>query len=427
MLEVFPTLPFPAGPAGYAPAVTVTGDSARTRHEPRAGSTPVEARRLAEWLRETGAALGFARLGVTSAERLGSGAARLERWLDADYGAGLDYMAEGGDRADPRALLPVARSVIVAALAYPTPVALRRSKGGAPLLGAVAAYARGTDYHLVMKDKLRALADALADATGRAVHARIAVDSAPLLERELAARAGLGFVGKSTLLIVPGLGTNVLLGELVTDLELEPGAAIPAGCGSCTACLEACPTGAIVAPFVVDARRCISYLTIEHHGVIPVDLRAAVGTRVFGCDDCQAVCPFDASATPAPHAPELAGRIPEPGVDLIELLGAGNARYRKLVRRTALRRVSRDVLARNAAIALGNAGDPRAVPPLALTLGSHPSALVRAHAAWALGRLGGAAAEAALRAALEDPERLVRDEAAAALGSLDGSRAREYP
>jgi len=402
---------------------TSTGQSV---HAPGPGSPGLEGPALVAELQARAAELGFTRVGVAPAERLGDGARRLEAWLDQGFDGALDYMHEG-DRADPRALLPSARSVVVAALAYPTPVLVRRSRSGEALTGAVAAYARGTDYHLVMKDKLRALADALAHASGRSLSARIAVDSAPLLERELAARAGLGFVGKSTLLIVPGVGTNILLGELVTDLELDPGAPLATGCGACAACLDACPTGAIVAPFSVDSRRCISFWTIEHHGAIPTEIRPLLGTRVFGCDDCQAVCPFDASAGPEPHAPELAGRIPDHGLPLVELLTAGNARYRRWVRRTALRRVSRDVLARNAAVALGNAGDPSSVPALAGVLASHPSPLVRSHAAWAVGRLGGPSARPSLLAALDDDDREVRAEAAFALANLDGPRAREYP
>lgn len=396
-------------------------DPAISHHLPTDPSPGLAGDPLLARLRTEALRLGFAAVGVAPIDRLADGAARLAAWSAQGFDAGLDYM-RGADRADPAALLPAARSVIVAALAHPTPTPLGRSARGS-----VAAYARGTDYHLVMKDKLRALADALASAAGTPFRARIAVDTAPLLERELAARAGLGFVGKSTMLIVPGVGTNVMLGEIVTDLELAAGAPIPAGCGACTACIDACPTGAIVAPFVVDARRCISYLTIEHHGTIPIELRPLIGTRVFGCDECQAVCPFDASATPRPFAPELVGRIDPDGLELEALLSAGNAAYRRLVRRTALRRVSRDVLAQNAAVALGNAGDPAAGPALARALGAHPSARVRAHAAWALGRLGGPVAAAALKAALDDPDSEVRHEAAVALGSLDGPGAREYP
>jgi epoxyqueuosine reductase len=395
-------------------------DPATGHHQPQTEGAGLSGRALAERLTREALALGFAAMAVAPADRLDAGGARLDAWLAAGHDADLDYM-RGGDRADPRALLPGARSVIVAALATPTPTLLRRSAQGEPLRGGVAAFARGTDYHLVMKEKLRALADALANAAGQSHHARIAVDTAPLLERELAARAGLGFVGKSTLLIIPGIGTNVMLGELITDLAIDEGAAMPAGCGGCVACIDACPTGAIVAAFVVDARRCISYWTIEHHGLIPLEIRPLIGARIFGCDDCQAVCPFDASASasPRPHAPELAGRIDQLGIVLTDLLSAGNASHRRLVRRTALRRVSRDVLARNAAVALGNSGDRSVVPALAQALASHPSALVRAHAAWALGRLGGSRAEPALVAALADPDPDVRREAALARGELE--------
>jgi epoxyqueuosine reductase len=382
---------------------------------------------LEQRIRDAALGLGFSRVGFGSAEPLAEGRERLERWRAAEYHAGLGYMADG-ERADPRALLPEARGVVVVAMAYARPTPIRASRDGAPLHGAVAAYARGADYHAVMKAKLRALADAVAGLLGRAVLSRACVDTAPLLERELAARAGIAFIGKSTLAIVPGLGTNVLLGELLLDVELEASAPVAQpGCGSCSACLEACPTGAFVAAHVLDARRCISYWTIEHHGPIPRELRALIGAHVFGCDVCQVVCPFDASPHEVPPAPELAGRIPEHGLELVTLLSHGNAGHRKLVRRSALRRTSRAVLARNAAIALGNLGDTAAVPPLVRALGEDRSPLVRSHVAWALGRLGGAQARAALeRAAQADLDQEVREEARAALRDLDGSGTGAY-
>jgi epoxyqueuosine reductase len=251
------------------------------------------------------------------------------------------------------------------------------------------------------------------------VRARVCVDTAPLLEHEAARLAGIGFTAKSTLTIVPGVGSFVLLGELLLDVELPPATPVRAGCGSCRACLDACPTGAFVDAHVLDARRCISYLTIENQGPIPRELRAAIGTRVFGCDVCQDVCPFNASAAPKPRAPELLPREALEHVDLVGLLTLGAAGYRRLVRRTALRRVTVATLARNAAVALGNSGDPRAKEPLLRALGRHRSALVRGHAAWALGRLG-AASEPAGRDALlfaseHDPDDGVRSEARAAL------------
>jgi epoxyqueuosine reductase len=226
--------------------------------------------------------------------------------------------------------------------------------------------------------------------------------------------------------IVPGVGTYVLLGELLLDVAISDGAAVSSGCGRCTACMDACPTGAFVGPYVLDARRCISYLTIENKGAIPRELRALVGNRVFGCDVCQDVCPFNASESDRTGAPELGAR-PElaapPLSDLLTLTATG---YRRLVQKTALRRVGKRQLQRNAAVALGNSGAREAVPPLCTALANDPSALVRAHVAWALGELGaigGDASKSALeRAAVSDPDATVRDEASLALGRLSRSR-----
>jgi epoxyqueuosine reductase len=254
------------------------------------------------------------------------------------------------------------------------------------------------------------------------VATRICVDTAPILEHATAAAAGIGFNGKSTLTIVPGLGTWVVLGELIVGIELEPSEPVPAGCGSCRACLDACPTGAFVGADVLDARRCISYLTIENQGPIPVELREKIGSRIFGCDVCQEVCPFNASATPKPRSPALEPRPELELVDLVGLLEMSSAGHRKLVKRSALRRANRATLARNAAVALGNSRDPRASLPLERALSSHPSALVRSHAAWALGELGdvrsGSARGALDRAATSDDDETVRREARAALARL---------
>jgi epoxyqueuosine reductase len=208
-----------------------------------------------------------------------------------------------------------------------------------------------------------------------------------VLEREWAERAGLGFVAKNTMLIAPGLGSYVVLGELLVDVELEVTAEpVKPRCGACRACLDACPTGAFVDAFVLDARRCISYLTIEHEGVIPRELRAQMGTWVFGCDVCQEVCPFNAGAGEEPD-PLLRPRSIEHALpDLIALAHKGANQIRQLVKRTALRRISRDILLRNVAIALGNTGSPDAIPALTALLREKP--LVRAHAIWALRQLG---------------------------------------
>jgi epoxyqueuosine reductase len=311
-------------------------------------------------------------------------------WLAAGYAGEMAYLSRPdhvATRGDLHTLLESARSLVVVALAYDRadpipPTALLR--------GRIARYARGEDYHLVMRDKLVQLANRLARELGRPVAARTCVDSAPVLEREWAERAGLGFVAKNTMLIAPGAGSYVVLGELLVDVELAvtaPSEPPKPRCGSCRSCLDACPTGAFVDAYVLDARRCISYLTIEHHGVIPRELRAAIGTWVFGCDVCQEVCPFNAGAG-EPHDPLLTPRTVEHALpDLIALAGKGSNQLRRLQKRTAMRRVPRQVLLRNVAVALGNTGSRDAIAPL-VNLLTHRSPLVRLHAVWALRKLG---------------------------------------
>ena len=301
-------------------------------------------------------------------------------------------MAEHTRRADPRSILEQARTLIVVALPY-----TRDIPEAAPLHGRLARYAMGRDYHLVLKEKLDALADKVSEFAGRSTLARACVDSAPILEREAAERAGVGFIAKSTMSIAPGVGSYFLLGELLVDVEIAPGEPERSRCGSCTKCISACPTGAIVDAHVVDARRCISYLTIELRGMVPRELRPLIGTWVYGCDICQEVCPFNASKQERPVAPEMRPRVTS--LDLVKLLEMGSKTHRRLVSGTAMWRVSRNQLARNAAIALGNCNDPRAIPPLAKALAGHHSAVVRAHAAWALGRY---ADQAEARQALAD-------------------------
>ncbi len=327
-------------------------------------------------------------------------------WLADGHAGGMQYLstpAHVEQRADLRAVLEQARSLIVVALAYdrtdPVP-------GDRLLRGKIARYARGEDYHLVLRDKLVLLADRLSRELGRPIATRPCVDSAPVLEREWAERGGLGFIAKNTMLIAPGVGSYVVLGELLVDVELEltapPVEHLPkARCGSCRSCLDACPTQAFVDAYVLDARRCISYLTIEHHGVIPRELRASIGTWVFGCDICQEVCPFNAGGGVA-HDPLLAPRSVEHAVpDLVALAHKGANQMRQLVRRTAMRRVPRDVLLRNVAVALGNTGSLEAVPALVHLLESR-APLIRLHAVWALGRLG--AHDVLARHRDEDPD-----------------------
>jgi epoxyqueuosine reductase len=368
----------------------------------------------AEMLAALGRELGFARLAVVPIEAPRRHAI-YEGWLEAGHAGGMTYLAAPehvAPRADLRALLATARALIVVALAYdrvdPIPA-------DALLRGKIARYARGEDYHLVMRDRLVGFADRLAAALGRPVASRPCVDSAPVLEREWAERGGLGFVAKNTMVIAPGLGSYVVLGELLVDAELAPTA--PAEpprprCGSCRSCLDACPTQAFVDAYVLDARRCISYLTIEHHGVIPRELRASIGTWVFGCDVCQEVCPFNAGAGPAAAEidPLLRPRSIEHALpDLVALAARGANQLRQLVKRTAMRRVPRDALLRNVAVALGNTHDARAIPALVALL-AHRAPLVRGHAVWALGELGAAG----VLAAHADDDAFVRDELTAA-------------
>jgi epoxyqueuosine reductase len=358
--------------------------------------------------------LGFDLAGITTADPLPEHGDRLQQWIAAGMHGQMDYM----ERHAPKAARPAhvaagARSIVVVGLAYrwdpPEPAA-----GG--LRGRISSYAWGTDYHRVMEDRLRALSGFLLE-RGATV-ARYYVDTGPILDRAVAHRAGLGWFGKNTLLITKtGHGSYVFLGEVLTDLDLVPDAPADGSCGRCRICLDQCPTGAIIAPYVVDARRCISYLTIEHRGWIPRALRPLMQTWVFGCDVCQDVCPHNALTKTGIHA-EFAPRRDVPFPDLLELLHIDETSYHERFRRSAVKRARRSGLRRNAAVALGNLGDPRAVPALAQAL-DDPDPIVRGHAAWALGRIGGNGAVHALAArAVVESDTAVRDEIAAARTDL---------
>ncbi len=349
--------------------------------------------------------LGFARAAIVPIEPPRRHALYTS-WLASGHAGEMAYLAtpeHTGARADLRTLLASARALIVVALAYDRADPIPQDR---LLRGRIARYARGEDYHLVMRDRLVVLADRLASELGTPVASRPCVDSAPVLEREWAERGGLGFVAKNTMLIAPGAGSYIVLGELLVDAELAPTSPETAPkprCGSCRSCLDACPTGAFVDAYLLDARRCISYLTIEHHGVIPRELRASIGTWVFGCDVCQEVCPFNAGGG-EPHDPLLSPRTAEHALpDLVALAGKGANQLRQFMRRTALRRVPRAVLHRNVAVALGNTGSADAIPPLVFLLGAR-SPLVRIHAVWALAQLGAHDVLAAHRVAEDDPD-----------------------
>jgi epoxyqueuosine reductase len=361
---------------------------------------------LAEHVKRLGRRLGFDLVAIGPADPPEHGG-EFEAWLDAGYAGTMAYLARGREqRLDPRRVLPGARSVVVCALNYFQGV-------GAEGPPHVARYAWGTDYHEVMAPRLREI---LAEIEGAVPGAtgRVYVDTGPVLERDLAARAGLGWIGKNTMLLHPGLGSYFFIGVVLTTAALAVDDRLPDRCGSCTRCLDACPTGAFPAPYVLDARRCISYLTIEHRGWIPEREREGIGQLAFGCDICQDVCPWNRRAPITAEAAFLARDLPR----LADLLTLGDDAYRARLRGSPLRRARRHGLARNAAVALGNTGDPEAVPALGQALGD-PAPEVRGHAAWALGRVGGEAARATLEGArAEETDASVKQAIGVALACL---------
>lgn len=330
-------------------------------------------------VKERARALGFDRVTVGPADPPAH-AAEFERWLDAGYAGTMDYLARGrAARLDPAALLPGARSVVAVALGYNQP---DDGGGWAP----VARYARGSDYHDVMRPRLDALGRDLAELAGPGTRCRACVDTSAVLERDLAARAGLGWIGKNTNLLDRALGSFFFIGIVLTTAALEPDGPAADRCGTCTACLDACPTGAFVAPYVLDARRCISYLTIEHRGPIAEGLRPAVADWVFGCDACQTACPWNRRAPiAAESAFRPAGRL-EP---LEALLALDEGEFRRRFKGSAITRAKRAGLLRNAALALANRRQAGARPALRRAL-ADGDPVVRDAAAWALERLSAA-------------------------------------
>ncbi len=334
--------------------------------------------------------LGFDRVGVAPAVAPPTYPSFLE-WLDAGRAAGMGYLERhAGVREHPERLLEGAKSVVMVSLVYGHP----DTTPPGPSQGKVARYARGDDYHGVFWRRLDALLGwlraARPDARGRAL-----TDTAPLLERDFARLAGLGWVGKNTMLIDRKLGSFTLLGALVVDVELVPDEPTAVGhCGTCTRCLDACPTGALPAPYVLDARACISYWTIEHKGPVDEDFAGRLDGWVFGCDVCQDVCPWNRKAPPG-RAPELDARPGLTNPDLIDWLDRDPADLSRAIKGTALSRARRAGLLRNAALILGERGVVEAVPALARRL-ADADPVVRDAARWALRRIGGDEARRAL-------------------------------
>jgi epoxyqueuosine reductase len=321
-------------------------------------------------------ALGFDRVAVGRAGAPEHGAA-FERWLDAGYDGTMGYLRRTrAERLDPARLLPGCRSVVAVALNY-------AREDDDPSWAPVARYARGADYHDLMRPRLAALVEFIREGAGPGVASRAAVDTSAVLERDLAAAAGLGWIGKNTNLLIPGLGSYFFIGVVLTTAELEADARVPDRCGTCAACLAACPTAAFPAPYTLDARRCLSYLTIEHRGDVDDALRPAVDGWVFGCDVCQEVCPWNRAAPPTGE-PALRPQAPLGG--LAALLDLDAAAFRARFGRTALARARRAGLLRSVALALGNRADGAAAPALERAA-ADPDPVVGRAAAWALARL----------------------------------------
>lgn len=329
---------------------------------------------LTEAVKARARELGFDKVAIGPATRPAH-AEDFERWLDAGYGGTMQYLDRTrADRVDPVRLLPGARSVVAVAMCY-TP------GGDEDDWKPVARYARGRDYHEVLRPRLRSLGAFIDQAA--ASRSRAAVDTSAVLERDLAARAGLGWIGKNTNLLAPDLGSYFFIGIVLTTAALEPDRAQPDRCGTCVACLEACPTRAFVTPYVLDARRCISYLTIEHRGDIAPHLADALQDWVFGCDVCQEVCPWNRKAPPA-QEPALAPGAPlGPLPSLLEL---DEAVFRARFRDSAIARTKRRGLVRNVALALGSRRDRAAAPALRRLL-ADADPVVRRACAWALARI----------------------------------------
>ncbi|MGB0622047.1 MAG: tRNA epoxyqueuosine(34) reductase QueG [Myxococcota bacterium] len=348
---------------------------------------------LEDAVRRVGLALGLDSIGFAPASP-GPHNAFVRDWWARGFGGDLDYIGRRlEERVDPRRVLPEARSLIVVALALPTERPLPVPETGPA--GKIARYAGGDDYHDVLLERLRALEAALPALAEREVVARSYVDTGPVLERAAAAGAGLGWIGKNTCLIDPDRGSHLMLGVLLTDLALAPDTPEPDHCGTCRACLDACPTDAFPEPYVLDATRCLSYTTIELRGTIPEALRESQGEHVFGCDVCQTVCPWNQSrpretpADPLGLRSRLAPRSEWQAPTLAWLLELDEAGFRTHAHKTAIKRTGHAGLLRNTLVAAGNSGDPSLRPAVARHLES-ADPVVAEHARWALERLDAA-------------------------------------
>jgi epoxyqueuosine reductase len=341
------------------------------------------ARNIKTWAAE----LGFQQAGIADPD-LGADEARLISWLDAGRHGEMDYMQRHGLKRSRAALLhPGTLRVVSVRMDYfPGDAAPATGVLHYPAHADLYRYALGRDYHKLMRKRLQKLADRIKQAVGDFSY-RVFTDSAPVLEKPLARGAGLGWIGKHTNLLNREAGSWFFLGEIYTDLALPADQDSTDHCGTCRACLDACPTGAIVAPYELDARLCISYLTIELRGPIPVDLRPLIGNRIFGCDDCQLVCPWNRFATPSREA-DFSPRHGLDSATLATLFLWSERDFLRYTEGSAIRRIGYDCWLRNIAVALGNGPAEKSAADALVARRAHPSALVREHVEWALGRLG---------------------------------------
>jgi epoxyqueuosine reductase len=359
-------------------------------------------------LTQAAAVLGFDAVAVARPAVAPRARQGLAEFLAQGCHGDMDWLAVRPERrGDPRILWPDVRSIVMLGVNYGPdhdPAAVLQQPGRA----AISVYAKGDDYHDIIKKRLKALARWLIAQAGG--DAKVFVDTAAVMEKPLAAAAGLGWQGKHTNLVSRRFGSWLFLGALFTTLDLPPDQPEPDHCGTCRACLDICPTAAFPSPYRLDARRCISYLTIEHKGPIPRDLRPLMGNRIYGCDDCLAVCPWNKFASEGREA-KLAARAELRAPPLAELAQLDDAEFRRLFAKTAIKRTGRDRFVRNVLIAIGNSGDP-GLAGCAERLLDDPAAIVRGAAVWALGRLVSTAEMAALRSkhACAESDPSVRDE-----------------
>jgi epoxyqueuosine reductase len=363
--------------------------SERTEDTGAAGGS-IDLIALLDRIRRWAAELGFAAVGVSDLD-VAQPAQRLRSWLEREFHGQMGYMQRHeAVRADPARLLPGARRAICARMDYrprddgPDWIEREWQRLGDPDAAVVSVYARGRDYHKVVRTRLHALAERIGQEVG-GFGFRVCTDTAPVFEVEFARRAALGWRGKHTLLLTREAGSMFFLGEILTDLPLPLDAPVPEHCGSCSRCIEVCPTGAIVAPYELDARRCISYLTIEHPGSIPESLRGAIGNRVYGCDDCQLACPWNKYAQRA-QLPDFDARNGLDSATLVELFGWSEEEFRERHAGSSILRIGYLRWLRNVAVALGNAPPSPEAQTALRARADHPSEMVREHVAWALQR-----------------------------------------